>query len=54
MSRDEPTLLETIFEAERRVYRSLPVDERYSKLVFRSVLWFLFFTLVFALVRPLL
>lgn len=46
--------LKSAFEAERRLHAMAPIKDGYSKLLFRTILWFLFFALVYTVVTSLL
>jgi len=43
MNGERGGLLERLFAAERQFYDRVPVKNVYSKLVFRTVVWFLLF-----------
>ena len=53
MTDDRPTALEQIFEAERQLHELMPVKDGYSKLFFRSILWFAIFSLGYLLLTSL-
>ncbi|AXR76702.1 hypothetical protein [Natrarchaeobaculum sulfurireducens] len=46
--------LGAFFEAERRFHRAMPVADLYSKLLFRTILWFLFFTTAYVTLTALI
>ncbi|SDR32316.1 hypothetical protein [Natronobacterium texcoconense] len=53
MSNDKGPL-QTFFEAERRFHAMVPIKDLYSKLLFRTLLWFLFFWFLYMAVTGLL
>ncbi len=53
MRDDRWTPLGTLFEAERQFHELMPVRDVYSKLFFRSILWFAIFSLAYTLITGL-
>lgn len=53
MTNDRSTFLGQLFEAERQFHELMPVKDSYSKLFFRSILWFAVFSLGYLLVTSL-
>lgn len=54
MSSSRKGILESAFEAERRLHAMAPIKDSYSRLLFRTILWFLFFMLVYTAVTSVL
>lgn len=45
MSSDSPdNPLRALLEAERRFHQAMPIADLYSKLLFRTIFWFVLFT----------
>ena len=53
MRDDRSTPLGQLFEAEGRFHELMPIRDIYSKLLFRSILWFALFSLAYLLVSGL-
>ncbi len=49
MRDDKRSTLGTLLETERRFYSVLPGKDMYSKLLFRSLLWFTLFSIAYTL-----
>ncbi|ELZ02996.1 hypothetical protein C482_05046 [Natrialba chahannaoensis JCM 10990] len=50
MSDRDETPLQRLFRAERQFHAMVPIRDIYSKLFFRTLLWFVFFTVVYSMV----
>lgn len=53
MSNEKQTLLDSLLDAESRFYEIMSVKDAYSKLFFRSILWFMLFSVVYTIVTGL-
>ena len=53
MRRDKSGLGARLFAAERRFYGLMPGKDIYSKLFFRSLLWFTLFSVAYTLLTTL-
>lgn len=53
MSDDRSTPIEQLLEAERQFHELMPIKASYSKLFFRSILWFAIFSLAYTLATGL-
>ena len=46
--------LRALLEAERRFHRAMPIEDLYSKLLFRTIFWFLLFTTAYVTLTALI
>jgi hypothetical protein len=53
MTDDRSSLRGQLLDAERQFHELMPVKDSYSKLFFRSILWFAVFSLGYLLVTSL-
>ncbi|WP_440767258.1 hypothetical protein [Natronorubrum sp. DTA7] len=53
MSNEKQSLVESLFEAESQFHELMPIKDAYSKLLFRSLLWFALFSVVYMVVTGL-
>jgi hypothetical protein len=53
MGRRQRSAIERLVEMDNQFHAAMPVKDIYSKLFFRSILWFAFFVAVYMLVSSL-
>ena len=53
MSKDKQSRIRSLLDAESQFHTLMPIRDTYSKLLFRSLFWFVLFTVVYTVVTSL-
>lgn len=53
MSKDKQSRVRSLLEAESHFHTLMPIRDTYSKLLFRSLFWFVLFTVAYTVVTNL-